>query len=180
MLRPYATPMAQGARMITADDVLAVMDRLARAGVPAWLDGGWGVDALLERQTREHTDLDLVVELAQADIASEALAELGYVATTDERPTRLELTAADGRQIDLHTVVFDDEGGGIQHLQNGRSYRYPQQGFTATGRVAGRPIPCLTPEVQLECHTGYEPTDVDRQDVSLLVERFGLRKPSGY
>ena len=30
--------------------------------IKIWLDGGWGVDALLEEQTRLHGDLDIVVE----------------------------------------------------------------------------------------------------------------------
>jgi len=31
-------------------------------GVEIWVDGGWGVDALLEDQTREHTDLDIAID----------------------------------------------------------------------------------------------------------------------
>ena len=45
-----------------SDEVLAVLDRLADEGTAAWVDGGWGVDALLERQTRDHSDLDLVID----------------------------------------------------------------------------------------------------------------------
>ena len=41
--------------------VLAVLDLLAAAEVRAWVAGGWGVDALLGRQTRPHCDIDLVV-----------------------------------------------------------------------------------------------------------------------
>jgi hypothetical protein len=40
-------------------EVVDVLERLDRAGVPVWLDGGWGVDALVGRQTRPHRDLDL-------------------------------------------------------------------------------------------------------------------------
>jgi hypothetical protein len=40
-------------------EVVDVLERLDRAGVPVWLDGGWGVDALVGRQTRAHRDLDL-------------------------------------------------------------------------------------------------------------------------
>ena len=47
--------------MMLADDVALVVTALAEAGVAAWLDGGWGVDALLGEQTREHDDLDLVM-----------------------------------------------------------------------------------------------------------------------
>ena len=165
---------------MTADDILEAMNLLRELEIPVWLDGGWGIDALLEEQTREHDDLDLVIELAQSGSAERVLRKLGYVATTDERPTRVLLTASGDRQIDLHTVVFDEGGGGIQRLQDGRSYRYPPEGFAGQGKVAGQVVPCMTPEVQLECHTGYEPTKADRRDVCLLVERFGLRPPKGY
>ena len=166
--------------MMLAVDVVRVMERLRDSGITAWIDGGWGVDALLEQETRQHDDLDLVIELDQADLATEALATLGYEVSIDERPTRLVLTTADGRRVDLHTVVFDEGGGGVQHLQDGRSYRYPPMGFTGNGTVAGQPFACLTPEVQIECHMGYEPTETDRHDVVLLVERFALPRPKGY
>ena len=64
--------------MMLADDVALVVTALAEAGVAAWLDGGWGVDALLGEQTREHDDLDLVMALADAAAALEALASVGY------------------------------------------------------------------------------------------------------
>jgi lincosamide nucleotidyltransferase A/C/D/E len=166
--------------MMSAQDVAAVMALLVESGIPAWLDGGWGVDALLGEQTREHEDLDLVVELAKVDSVQKALENLGYTMAEDERPTRVALTAPGGRQIDLHTVVFDRAGGGIQSLQDGRAYRYPAAGFSGRGEIAGEALPCLTPEVQLECHTGYKATDTDRHDVRLLAERFSLLVPDGY
>ena len=39
--------------MMTATDVHAVLDVLDAAGIRVWVDGGWGIDALLGRQTRE-------------------------------------------------------------------------------------------------------------------------------
>ena len=48
--------------MLEASDLLAVLGQLDRAGVVIWLDGGWGVDALLGRQSRPHQDLDLVID----------------------------------------------------------------------------------------------------------------------
>jgi lincosamide nucleotidyltransferase A/C/D/E len=166
--------------MMTAQDVLDVIGCLFDSGVEAWLDGGWGVDALVGEQSRDHEDLDLVVELSQVEDIRKVLKALGYGITEDERPTRLALIAPGGRQIDLHTVVFDEGGGGIQTLQDGRTYRYPPRGFSGRGTVRERALPCLTAEVQMECHMGYEPTDTDRQDVRLLAERFNLPIPPGY
>ena len=45
-----------------AEDVLELYALLLEHGVQIWLDGGWGIDALLERQTRPHKDLDAFVD----------------------------------------------------------------------------------------------------------------------
>ena len=58
--------------------LLAIISLLEADGIDVWLDGGWGVDALLEHQTREHDDLDIVVELEDASRAIELLDSLGY------------------------------------------------------------------------------------------------------
>lgn len=167
--------------MMTAEDVLAVMDRLMDARLRVWLDGGWAVDAALGEQTREHEDLDLVGELLDVDAAGELLAALGYRLTEDERPIRVVYNAGEGRGVDFHTVVFDEGGGGIQGLPGGGACRYPPEGFSGVGTVAGRALPCLTPEVQVYfCHQGYEPAEKDRHDVTLLSERFGLVLPEAY
>src|SRR3954452_25100818 len=43
----------------TCSDVLSVLALADGAGARLWIDGGWGVDALLGGQTREHGDLDV-------------------------------------------------------------------------------------------------------------------------
>jgi lincosamide nucleotidyltransferase A/C/D/E len=44
-------------------EVLRILDALTARDLKVWLDGGWGVDALLGTQTRDHEDVDLIVEL---------------------------------------------------------------------------------------------------------------------
>ncbi|WP_445256543.1 nucleotidyltransferase domain-containing protein [Nocardioides aurantiacus] len=41
-------------------DLVDLLDALDDLGAAYWLDGGWGVDALLGDQTRPHGDVDLV------------------------------------------------------------------------------------------------------------------------
>jgi lincosamide nucleotidyltransferase A/C/D/E len=166
-------------RMQTALDVLAILDRLAAAGVRCWLDGGWGVDALLGVQTRAHDDLDLVVAAEQLPALYAALALDDYALAEDALPTRAVLRAPPDRRVDLHPVAFD-AAGGTQQLPDGASFRYPPEGFHGRGVIAGRAIACLTAKVQLLCHTGYEPDADDRHDVQALCARFGLALPAGY
>ena len=166
--------------MMTAVDVLQILERLREAGIGVWLDGGWGVDALVGEQTRPHDDLDVVISLGDAPAAIAALAALGFAIADDERPTRFVARDSRDRRVDFHTVVFDEEGGGTQQLQDGSSWRYPPEGFAGLGRIEGRPVACLTAAVQVLCHIGYDPDDTDRHDMQLLADRFGLTLPSPY
>jgi lincosamide nucleotidyltransferase A/C/D/E len=161
---------------MTADDVLAVLAVLEAAGVPTWLDGGWGVDALLGTQTRAHDDLDLVVADEHVEALCLTLARHGFTVLADERPTRLVLGDAT-RSIDLHPVRFDEEGGGWQSLPDKAAFRYPPEGFAGVGVVAGRRVACLSAEVQDLCHRGYDPDEKDDHDMRLLHAHCDLPTP---
>ncbi len=47
---------------MTAADVIDLYAQLGDLGIQVWIDGGWGVDALLGEQTRPHGDLDIVIQ----------------------------------------------------------------------------------------------------------------------
>jgi lincosamide nucleotidyltransferase A/C/D/E len=160
--------------MIHAHDVLEIVVGLQSAQIAIWLDGGPGVNALLGEQTRAHDDLDVIFSLSDGDAAILALSRLGVAVAADERPTRFVARDGGDRRIDCHTVKFDGEGGGVQQMPNGESWRYPAHGFFGCGVVAGKAVRCLSPEVQLLCHHGYQPDDTDRREMLLLAERFGL------
>ena len=165
--------------MMRSTDVLAILDCLTAASAAVWLDGGWGVDALAGEQTREHDDLDLVIAAEQLPTALVALGALGFTVATDELPTRLVARDPADRRIDFHPVTWDS-GGGHQALPDGRTFRYPPEGFTGRGVVAGRPVACLTAEVQARCHLGYPPDETDYHDMRLLRDRCGVVLPPPY
>ena len=64
------------------------MDLFEELGVTYWLDGGWGVDALYGKQTREHRDIDINFDAAKTEVVLKALKALGYVLETDWLPIR--------------------------------------------------------------------------------------------
>jgi lincosamide nucleotidyltransferase A/C/D/E len=162
-----------------ADAVVAVVDALRGAGVDATIAGGWAVDALLGRMTREHDDLDLAVDADDVDRALEVLAGLGLGVIADERPGRLVL--GDGvRSVDLHPVVWDESGTGHQASRSGVVFVYPPGSTAAVGRIRGRDVRCLTPVLLVTFHLGYEPRAVDRADMAALAETFGLELPAPY
>ncbi|QBD82272.1 amino acid transporter [Ktedonosporobacter rubrisoli] len=160
-------------------DVLEILNILEQAGIKVWLDGGWGIDALIGRQTRTHSDLDLVINLKQVEQAQQALALKGFAAQEDELPNRIVFQDHNTRQIDFHPVTFDRNGAGIQQLPDGQAFSYAAQGFTTRGTIDGQVVSCISPEVQADCHYGYEPDEDDWHDMQLLRTHFGitLHKP---
>jgi lincosamide nucleotidyltransferase A/C/D/E len=160
-----------------AASLVQIVDRLEDAGVRVWLDGGWGVDALLEDQIREHDDLDLVAELGDSDRIIELLQCLGYEVVTGGVPKSFVMVNRMGQQIDVHPLRFNAEGGGVYQMDDGREWVYPAEGFSGQGTVEGRPVRCLTPEVQVLVHAGYELGDKDYLELRLLRERFGVELP---
>ena len=156
----------------TAEDLVALLELME--GIDVWLDGGWGVDALIGEQTREHDDLDLVVSLADVPRLVARLGQAGYEVARGEQPLIIVLLDDEGRQVEVHPVAFDEAGNGIYRMEDGRDWAYPARGFTGRGRVLGREVRCLTAEVQVLCHAGYELDETDRHDLALLRERFGV------
>ncbi|MGI8910161.1 MAG: nucleotidyltransferase domain-containing protein [Rubrobacteraceae bacterium] len=166
--------------MMLPHDVLEIVDRLGTAGVRVWLDGGWGVDALIGRQTRDHDDLDIVIPLPEADAAQRTLTVLGFEIIEDEATLCFVARDSHDRRVDVHTVVLDEQGGGLQRLENGTSWRYPPEGFSGTGRVEDRTMACLSTEVQILCHLNYEPDETDHRNMRLLAESCGMPLPAPY
>jgi lincosamide nucleotidyltransferase A/C/D/E len=157
--------------LVEPSEVLAVLDALDRAGVRVGITGGWGVDALLRKQTRAHRDLDLGLAADSVDRSLHALALLGYVLAIDERPARLELHGVRGT-VDLHPIVWDATGHGIQTRFDGQVFEYPRGSLSAEGEIAGRSVQYGTPQLQWVFHQGYEPGAHDHEDMAALAAAF--------
>ncbi len=163
---------------MTQADVLEIADALA--GLKFWLDGGWGIEALLGEQTRDHSDLDAAIDRGDLDEADARLHSLGFARSAEvdpDDPARHVLRDARGRQIDFHVLEFDPSGDGWQTLADGQRLRYPAGDLAAAGELDGRPVPCISPALQLRHHSSYEPTERDRIDMGRLASRFGFDLP---
>jgi lincosamide nucleotidyltransferase A/C/D/E len=158
---------------IKAADVVEILGWLSAASVDVWLDGGWGVDALVGEQTREHDDLDLIVRDTHEPRMREALAAHGFI-QVDADPQNFVLADERGREVDVHPVRFDEQGNGHLLSGDGEPFGHPAEAFAATGSVSGYRVACLSAEAQMSNHSwGYEPGDTDVHDMRLLHERMG-------
>ena len=154
-------------RGMNLSEVLGVLADLAGAGCSVWVAGGWGVDALVGRQTRWHRDLDLALDARTETMALRVLERRGYRVDTDWRPVRVELIAEGRGWVDIHPVVFDATGLGRQADVGGGQFDYPPEAFDR-GTLGGVRVPCLSRDQQLLFHTGYEPRPIDLLDLALL------------
>jgi len=163
---------------VRAEDVLRVVELFARASIDVWLDGGWGVDALLGEETRAHRDLDVIVRVGDAGRVREALATAGFREKSRASERNFVLADARGCEVDVHAVEFDARGFGVFCLPDGRRWPFPSSAFLGQGSVAGRRVRCLSPEAQVQCHgQGYAPTEKDLCDMERLQARFGVVLP---
>ncbi len=164
-----------------AHDVVQLYTALESQGVEIWVDGGWGVDALLGEQTRSHQDLDIAIEEKYPAKLREFLLERNFqeVKLAEARPWNFVLGDALGREIDIHVIALDEQGNGIYGpKENGEMY--PAAALTGTGTVSGRTVRCISPEWCVKFHSGYALKQKDFQDVSALCSKFGIALPAEF
>jgi lincosamide nucleotidyltransferase A/C/D/E len=152
---------------MTFEQLLSVLGTVRSVGCRFWLEGGWGVDALVGRQTRAHRDVDIDIDGAFEEEVLAVLQELGYVIETDWRPNRVELAAPGRGWVDVHPLVIDDHGNARQAALGGGWHEFPRA-FVTIRRLDDVPVPCFSIEAQRLFHSGYELRDVDEHDLAVL------------
>lgn len=173
--------------MVSANEVTEILQHLMDNNIRVWLQGGWGIDALLSEQTRPHKDLDLLVmlddivrlgEIFKADDYSlkEIWSENLQVVVEGgiETATAFVLRDPEGRELDLHAMRLDSQGNGIPAWQVEEGFIYNPKDLSGEGMIVGFPVRCITAEKQMVCHTGYILPDKQVRDLELLREKFGL------
>ena len=166
---------------MTSEYLLNFYNKLESLGIEVWIDGGWGVDALVGKQTRPHKDLDIAIQQKDIPRLRELLEGQGYkdIRLEDAKPWNFVLSDESGHEIDIHVIVFDDQGNGLYGpIENGAMY--PAASLTGIGSIDGKTVRCISPEWALKFHTGYELKEKDFQDVSALCKKFGLKLPKEY
>ena len=178
--------------MVRAEDVISIYKCLLNNGIQVWLTGGWGIDALLGEQTRPHKDLDVIMLLDDVVRMRELLGrddyrlkELwsenrwGVDARGFETATAFVLQDSEGREFDAHAMRLDDRGNGIPAWE-AEGFIFKRQDLAGEGMIAGFAVQCLTPEIQVLCHKGYELPEKQLSDLELLHEEFGVEYPDEY
>jgi len=165
--------------MLTAADAIEILDFLEAAAIPVWVDGGWGVDALLGEQTRDHADLDIAARSEDEARLREAAASHGFVEVSAE-PHNPVLRDARGRTLDVHFVDFSVTRPGPSGWMVYGDISYDVGAFEGEGTIAGRRVACTTVVSQVRSHSGYAIDADDVRDMLALQRRFGVDLPAEY
>jgi lincosamide nucleotidyltransferase A/C/D/E len=173
--------------MISAEEVISIYQYLVDNNFNVWLQGGWGIDALLGEQTRPHKDLDLLILFDDVGRLRRLLESDGYSLkeiwsenrwVIDKRgvetATAFVLRDREDRELDLHAVFLNDRGDGIPAWQADEGFIYTKQDLAGDGIITGFVVQCITPEKQMVCHKGYELPEKQVKDLELLHEKFGI------
>jgi lincosamide nucleotidyltransferase A/C/D/E len=162
-------------------DVIDLYTTLEKLSVEIWVDGGWGVDALLGEQTRPHSDLDIAIEQKDVPKLRQFLQERGYrdIKQEDAKPWNFVLGDENGREIDVHVIVLDDQGNGLYGPPQ-KGEMYPAASLTGKGEIRGYTVRCISPEWSVKFHSGYQLKDKDFRDVAALCKKFGIELPAAY
>jgi lincosamide nucleotidyltransferase A/C/D/E len=166
---------------VTSGDVVDFYRAAMQLGIELWIDGGWGVDALLGGQTRPHKDLDIAIEQKNVAALREFLRLQGYrgIKLEDARPWNFVLGDENGREIDVHVIVLDDSGNGIYGPPE-KGEMYPASSLTGAGTIEGLAVRSISPEWMVKFHSGYDLKDKDFRDVSALCRKFGIELPAEF
>ena len=176
--------------MVHAEDAICICQGLSANGIQVWLTGGWGIDALLREQTRPHKDLDLILSVGDVVRLRDLLGRDGYGlkdlwpentwvvdASGTEIPTAFVLVDAEGREVDAHALYLDDRGNGVPAWADDEGFVFRPEDLAGEGMIGGLPVRCLSLEMQMSCHTGYDLPDEQVRDLELLRERFEGEHP---
>jgi lincosamide nucleotidyltransferase A/C/D/E len=182
----------------TTEAVIELYSGLRAEGVRVWVDGGWGIDALLGRQTRPHKDFDAIAAFEDLPAlthflggrgfalkliweenrwapSSELLALIGRERPAVEAATAFVLEDGSGRELDFHIVRFDEHGHWVPAWDS--DLNFPPEAFGGVGTIGSTRVRCLSAEMQMRTHTGYALKESDIHDLRLLHDRFGIDYP---
>jgi lincosamide nucleotidyltransferase A/C/D/E len=173
--------------MVSAEDVVHVYQLLSSNHIQVWLIGGWGIDALLQEQTRPHKDLDIIVLVDDVAWMREFLGRerytLAYLWSENimvldtvgaETPTGFVLRDPEGREVDVHAMRMDDRGVGVPAWAVKEGLVFTGEDLAGRGSIAGIEVRCITAERQVVCHRGYDLPESHLNDMERLKRKFGV------
>ena len=161
---------------MTGADVVDIYTQLENNGIKIWVDGGWGVDALMGKQLRDHLDLDIAMEWKDVPRLREFFAAKGYKQVREDSKWNFVLGDEKGHEVDVHAFIYDENGEVVEGIM------YPAASLTGTGTIEGHTVRCISPKFMVGFLAPWIRKHPHKylQAVSALCEKFGIELPEEY
>ena len=103
-MKPFEGFEQKSHMQMSGDAVIELMQLFDQNGIEVFVDGGWGVDALLGDQTRSHADLDIALQHKDVPNLRALLEARGYrdVLRDDTRDCNFVMGDDQGHEVDFH------------------------------------------------------------------------------
>jgi lincosamide nucleotidyltransferase A/C/D/E len=163
---------------LSAQAAADLYELLRLRGIRCWVMGGWGVDALLGAQTREHHDLDVLVLREDLPALAGLFRDHGFgikqVWEAESRwldmegstwPTAFVAGTEEGVELDVHVIQVD---AGLAVPLCSVACPFDSDSLKGRGVIGGRPVECVSAETQVAMHRGYELPQSHQRDVDSL------------
>jgi hypothetical protein len=145
-----------------------------------WLFGGWGLDALLGRLTREHGDVECWIDRKDCVAVQTALEERGFVALETQLPE--ESVEYMWHGIQCSTALFDRNADGtFRTVGRWDDWVFPPGSFgTVLGQLQTLRVPVMSAagmltmkEQYASLRNGKPLREKDRRDIPILRQLLG-------
>jgi hypothetical protein len=165
-------------------DVVAMSGRL---GVQVWLRGGWAMDFVLGRVTRDHVDIDWSGWIDDAPSITAALHADGYRTIAGPPPDQQIDVVAGGEEMSFGWLARKPDGTVV--IAGGRYAGEPWPDAVAAGppgRIGLVQCPIISPEAQIESKEmmpvwvpGRPRRPKDAEDIARLRQALGTGSGAG-
>jgi hypothetical protein len=135
---------------VIAEAVAALGERQ----LSCWVAGGWAVDFLVGRVTREHRDVDIVIWAADGSAATGALRDAGFMLQPVRAP---ELIHFERKGVPVTLSFIEREADGtLVTPGKWRDWPWPPDSLSAPpGRIGSLTIPIVSLASQIETKSNY-------------------------
>ncbi len=166
---------------MTAKDVVDIYSQLNDNKIDAWIDGGWGIDALIGELTRPHGDLDIIIQEKDVTQIKELLGDQNYkiLQRDDLADNYFHMSDGKGHEIDITAIHFDEKGDGIFGPAENNEMN-PADSFGGIGKINGQEVKCVSLEYAIKFRLDHEIAKHDAEDIIALCKKFGLEIPVEY
>ena len=147
---------------------------LKAAGIPHWLAGGWAIDFLVGRVTRQHSDVDFAIWKDDWQRVDPLLLAHEFAPRTNKFPDETGRLVHKGTHFEFY-LLQKNTAGDIYVDGRWTDWPFPDKCWSATGCLQGLLVPVMSPKNLLDGKQRWPDQELgsplrekDQHDINIL------------